>query len=107
MTATNSNANTNTFKTVRSDFKTLMHDAQQMLREATASTGERAEELRVKGMALLDSAMHKAQEVQAAAIQSGKEVAETTDTFVRENPWKAVAISAGVGLVIGVLIARR
>lgn len=103
MTTTNATS----FKTVRSDFKTLVRDAQQMLREATASTGERAEELRVKGLDMLDTAMNKAQELQTAAVQTGKEIAETTDTFVQENPWKAVAIAAGAGILIGMLIARR
>lgn len=103
MTTTNATS----FKTVRNDFKTLVKDAQQMLREATASTGERAEELRIKGLDMLDTAMHKAQELQTAAVQTGKEIAETTDTFVQENPWKAVAIAAGAGILIGMLIARR
>jgi len=26
---------------------------------------------------------------------------------VQENPWKAVAISAGIGLLVGMLIARK
>lgn len=94
-------------KTVRTDMKTLVKDAQDLFREATSATGERAEMLRNQGLTLLDTAMSKAQEVQTAAIQTGKEVAESTDTYVQENPWKAVAISAGVGVLIGMLIARK
>ncbi|GAC1408197.1 MAG: hypothetical protein NVSMB6_06920 [Burkholderiaceae bacterium] len=63
--------------------------------------------LRTQGMSLLDSALGKAQDIQAAALETGKEMAETTDTYVQENPWKAVAISAGVGIVIGMIIARQ
>lgn len=94
-------------KTVRNDMRTLMRDAQDMFREATTATGEKAEELRAKGMSLLETAMAKAQEVQTAAVETGKEVAQSTDDFVKENPWKAVAISAGVGLLVGMLIARK
>ena len=94
-------------KTVQNDMKTLVKDAQDLFREATHATGEKADALRAKGMGLLEVAMAKAQEVQTAAIETGKEMAETADNFVQENPWKAVAISAGVGLLVGVLIARK
>lgn len=94
-------------KTVRTDIKTLLEDAQELFREATSSTGVKAEELRAKGLILLDTALEKAQEMQAAAIETGKEVAQTTDEFVQENPWKAVAISAGLGLLVGMLVGRK
>jgi ElaB/YqjD/DUF883 family membrane-anchored ribosome-binding protein len=96
-----------TLKTTRTDIRTLVKDAQDLFREATTVTGEKADELRNRGLQLLDSAMGKAQEVQAAALETGKELAEKTDDYVRENPWRAVAISAGVGLVIGMLISRK
>ena len=98
---------TSNIKTVRNDMRTLIKEAQDLFREATYTTGDKADELRARGMALLESALAKAQEVQTVAMETGKEVAETTDAFVKENPWKAVAISAGVGVLIGMLIARR
>lgn len=98
---------TSSFKTVRSDMKTLVRDAQELFREATSASGDRADELRSKGLDMLETAVARAQELQAAAIETGKEIAETTDDFVRENPWKAVAISAGVGVLLGMLIARK
>lgn len=94
-------------KTVRNDMKTLLRDAQDLFREATSTSGEKADELRQKGIGLLEAATVKAHELQAAAIETGKEMAETADDFVQENPWKAVAISAGIGVLIGVLIARK
>jgi ElaB/YqjD/DUF883 family membrane-anchored ribosome-binding protein len=94
-------------KTVRSDMKTLVKDAQDLFREATSSTGERADELRQRGLLLLDAAMEKAQEVQAAAMETGKEVVHTADEYVQKNPWQAVAISTGVGMLVGMLLARK
>lgn len=95
------------FKTVRNDMKTLVRDAQELFREATASTGDQAEELRNKGLDMLDAALARAQEMQAVALETGKEIVENADDFVKQNPWKAVAVSAGVGMLIGMLIARR
>jgi ElaB/YqjD/DUF883 family membrane-anchored ribosome-binding protein len=94
-------------KTVRNDMRTLIRDAQDLFREATSNSGVKADDLRNKGLMLLDTAMEKAQEVQAAAVETGKEVAQTTDEFVQQNPWKAVAISTGVGLLFGMLLSRR
>lgn len=98
---------TSNIKTVRNDMKTLVKDAQELFREAGHATGEKAEELRAKGLVLLDSAMEKAHEMQAIAIEKGKVAARTTDEFVHENPWKAVGIAAGAGLLIGMLISRK
>ncbi|MDR3481495.1 MAG: DUF883 family protein [Burkholderiaceae bacterium] len=94
-------------KTVRNDMKTLLRDAQDLFREATSATGEKADELRQKGIGLLEAATVKAQELQTAAVETGKEIAETADDFVKENPWKSVAIAGVVGVLVGVLIARK
>jgi ElaB/YqjD/DUF883 family membrane-anchored ribosome-binding protein len=86
---------------------TLVRDAQALFREATSASGERADELRHKGLMLLDAAMEKAQDAQVVAVEAGKEVAHQADFFVRANPWRAVAISTGVGLLAGLLLSRK
>lgn len=93
-------------KTVRNDMKTLVKDAQALFAEAAAATGEKADELRARGLTLLEAAAEAAQTAQAAAIEKGKEVAAKTDDYVHENPWRAVAISAGLGLLVGLVIGR-
>lgn len=98
---------TSNIKTVRNDMKTLVHDAQELFREASMATGEKAEELRAKGMALLEVAIERAHELQAVAVEKGKVAAKQTDEFVHAHPWQSVAISAGVGLLVGLLIARK
>ncbi|AMP07701.1 hypothetical protein CPter291_5189 [Collimonas pratensis] len=85
----------------------MVEDAQELFREAAATTGEKAEDLRQKGLELLDAAVSKAQDVQAAAIEAGKDIAATADDYVQENPWRAIAISAGVGLLLGLAISRK
>ncbi|MNC94753.1 hypothetical protein D3C83_116900 [compost metagenome] len=42
------------------------------------------------------------------AVQQGAvDVAESVDDQVHKNPWAAVGIAAGVGLVVGILLTRR
>jgi len=94
-------------KTVRNDMKTLIEDARELFREASHNTGEKADELRSRGLKLLDGAMEKAHEVQVVALEKGKAAAHGADEFVHQKPWQAVGLAAGIGLVVGLLISRR
>lgn len=91
----------------QSDVKTLVKDAQALLTAAAALTGEKAEELRGKGMQLLDVAMGKASQVQGQAVVKGKELAQSADVYVKDNPWRTIAAAAGVGLLVGVILGRK
>jgi ElaB/YqjD/DUF883 family membrane-anchored ribosome-binding protein len=97
----------NNLKTVRTDLRSLLRDAQDLFREATSSTGMKADELRERGLALLDTALVKAQDIQSVALDTSKEVVDTADSYVKDNPWRAVAISAGVGVLLGMMIGRK
>ncbi|NDB70762.1 MAG: DUF883 domain-containing protein [Methylocystaceae bacterium] len=41
------------------------------------------------------------------AFAKAKDAGKAADNYVHDNPWKAVGIAAGVGLVLGLLISRR
>ena len=45
--------------------------------------------------------------LKATAGQAGAAGVHEIDAQVRANPWAAVGIAAGVGLVIGVLLSRK
>ncbi|MFN5010858.1 MAG: YqjD family protein [Gammaproteobacteria bacterium] len=40
-------------------------------------------------------------------LDRARDAAQGTEDYVRRNPWQAVGIAAGVGLLLGVLINRR
>ena len=89
------------------DVKALVKDAQSLLTAAAALTGTKADELRERGMALLDTALGKAGKYQDQAVVKGKELAKTADVYVKDNPWRTVAVAAGVGLLVGVVLGRK
>jgi ElaB/YqjD/DUF883 family membrane-anchored ribosome-binding protein len=91
----------------QTDVKTLVKDAQALLNAAAALTGEKAEELRGRGMQLLDVALGKASQVQGQALVKSKELAHTADVYVKDNPWRTIAAAAGVGLLVGVILGRK
>lgn len=89
------------------DLQSLLDNARALFDEAATLTGEKADELRGKGQVMLEEALLKAQDVQEAAYEKGREVAKRTDTYVHDNPWKAIAISAGVGVLAGWILGRK
>lgn len=92
---------------VQTDVKTLVKDAQALLLAAAALTGEKADDMRARGMAALDSALTKATAIQGQAVVKGKELAHNADVYVKDNPWRTIAAAAGVGLLVGVILGRK
>lgn len=97
----------NNITTVNNDVRTLVKDAQALLTAAASLTGEKAEEVRNRGMRALDAALVRAQEAHASALVAGKEMAASADVYVKENPWRSIAAAAGVGLLVGVILGRK
>lgn len=90
-----------------SDVKALVRDAQSMLTAAAALTGDKAEELRSRGMELLDRALGRASHYQGQAMERGRELAQEADVYVKDNPYRTLALAAGVGVLLGVLLSRQ
>lgn len=94
-------------KIINQDTKTLVKDAQALFHAAAALTGEKAEEVRSRGMRLLDAAIAKTHEVQASTLVAGKEMAASADGYVKDNPWRTVAAAAGAGVLLGLVFGRK
>ena len=89
------------------DMQTLVKDAQSLLTAAASLTGVKADELRERGMRMLDAALGKGSQYKDQAMVKGKELAQTADVYVKDNPWRTVAAAAGAGLLLGVLLGRK
>lgn len=89
------------------DMKLLVKDAQALLTAAASLTGDKADELRARGMELLDRAMGKASQYQGQAVVKSKELAQTADVYVKDNPWRTVVAAASVGLLVGIYLGRK
>ena len=89
------------------DFKVVVADAEALLKATANQGGEKLAEVRAKAEESLRVVKDRMAEAQAALVIKTKAAAKATDAYVHENPWKAVGVAAGVGLVIGLLIGRR
>ncbi|MCS3506817.1 DUF883 family protein [Achromobacter sp. AGC78] len=87
--------------------KTSLNDAENLLREAAGTTGDKANELRERAMTSLKRTREALYEAQDAVLERGRKAARATDDYVHDNPWQAIGIAGVTGLLLGLLISRR
>lgn len=89
------------------DFKVVVADAEALLHETANQGGEKLAEVRAKAKESLRVAKARMAEAQAELVARAKAAAQATDEYVHENPWQAIGVATGAGLVIGYLLGRR
>ncbi len=91
--------------------KELLHELQTLVAEAETMMLDSASEQSAEMLGNLRERFGAAQEKFADVYEGAKKKvvagAKYTDTTIRENPYQAMAIPAGVGLLVGVLLGRR
>ena len=92
---------------VLADLKVLMTDADALIRATTGQAGEKVAAARAKAEEALKGARERLGDLEGQMRERGKEAAQATDKFVHDQPWKAVGIAAGLGVIVGMLIGRR
>ena len=90
-----------------SDLKSVIQDAEQWLRHGGQLTGDELQAAKAKFERTISSAKADLIRLEEALVERTREAAKATDQYVHENPWKSVAIGAGVGLLVGLVVARR
>jgi ElaB/YqjD/DUF883 family membrane-anchored ribosome-binding protein len=78
------------------ELRNVIADAEELLRATADQTGPKVQEVRARAEESLRAAREHLQ-------GAGKQL----DTQVREHPWAAVGIAAGVGLIVGILLSRK
>ncbi len=89
------------------DLRTVISDAEEVLRMTADEAGESAADLRSRVQARMNQAKADLLHLQEVAIAKAKEAGHAADDFVHDNPWKSIGIAAGIGLVVGLLVSRR
>jgi len=89
------------------DFKTVMTDAEALIKATANQGGEAVAAVRAKAEASLARAKVQLADAEAAVLARAKAAAKATDVYVHENPWKAIGISASLALLVGFIMGRR
>jgi len=89
------------------DFKTVMTDAEALIKATANQGGEAVAAVRAKAEASLARAKVQMADAEAAVLARAKAAAKATDVYVHENPWKAIGVSASLALLVGFIMGRR
>lgn len=89
------------------DLTAVIRDAEGLLRATAAQTGDKVEEIRARAQESVRAAKVRLATIEDQALEQARAFAGDADDYVRDNPWQAVGIAAGIGLVLGVLMTRR
>ncbi len=90
-----------------SDMKVVVSDAEEILRATAGVAGEKVGELRERIIDRLRDAKVRIADAEEMLVDRTKAAARATDDYVNDNPWRAVVIAAGIGLLVGIIIGRR
>ncbi len=82
------------------ELRTLVDDAEALLRSGLASGGA---ELQDRAQDTLEDLKSRLASLEQQLSQRARDV----DSYVRDNPWQAVAVAGGVALLLGLIMARR
>lgn len=89
------------------DLRAVLEDAESLLTATAGQAGERVQQARERAKETVRAARERLADSQEDLTRRAREAAKDADKYVRDNPWQAVGIAAGVALIIGLLVSRR
>jgi ElaB/YqjD/DUF883 family membrane-anchored ribosome-binding protein len=96
-----------TYDDLVEEFSNLVEAMEDVLAAASDEGGEKLSKLRSQAEASLKKAKARLGTMEKSAVAKARKIASDSDDYVHENPWTAVGVGAGVGLLLGLLIARK
>lgn len=92
---------------IMGSLKSFISDAEAMLEHSTHGGSENYQKAKEKLAESLVDAKFALAQVEDVVISKAKDAAVYTAEFAKEHPWKAAAIVALAGVLVGVVIARK
>jgi ElaB/YqjD/DUF883 family membrane-anchored ribosome-binding protein len=84
-----------------------MADAEALIQATEDHPGEVVHSIRNKALETIAVAKESLSGLEGTLTDKAKVVAESADDFVHRNPWEAIGVAAGLGLLIGLFVRRR
>jgi ElaB/YqjD/DUF883 family membrane-anchored ribosome-binding protein len=86
-----------------SDLQAVVQDAEDLMNATAGQAGEKVSAARTRLAAAIESAKASYQRVQEKTVAAAK----ATDKTIRAHPYESIGIAFGLGLLVGVLVARK
>lgn len=89
------------------DLKAVVGDTEDLLKATASQSGEQIARIRARAEDSLQTARARMKSITQAAEAQALEAAREVDKQVRDNPWTAVGVAAGIALVLGIVLGRK
>ena len=93
--------------TLVQDLKRLVGDADDLLKEVANAGVDEIAVARSRIDARVAEAKARLGDARTAAAERARGAADATNEYVRENPWRVLAVAAVAGLVVGAIVRRH
>ena len=85
------------------DLKAAVTDAEELMKATGGDAGSKAQEIRSRLAAAVESAKATCQRLEEKTVAAAK----ATDRVIRDHPYESIGVAFGLGLLIGVLVSRN
>jgi ElaB/YqjD/DUF883 family membrane-anchored ribosome-binding protein len=89
------------------ELKSTIGEAEKWLQDSAGQASAVASEARARFDDSLRTARADLRKLEDSVIARGRGAAESANVYVHDNPWKAVTLGATIGVIFGLLIARK
>ena len=86
-----------------SDLKTVTKDAEELLKTVSGDRANGSHEMRTRLSSAIESAKATYHRLEEKTVAGAK----ATDKVIREHPYQSLGVVFGMGLLVGVLVARK
>ena len=95
------------FERLTEDLRHVVDDAEQLLKNAAGSGDAQFDALRERFDQQLRRMRLQLEDLEHDAVHKAREAARAADAAVHTHPYAAIGVAAAVGLLLGVVLARR
>ncbi len=92
---------------VARELRNVASDVGDMIKSTTALSSEQMDRIKASLAEQVTAAREYFETTSNELAERARKSVKATDAYVHESPWKAIGIGAGIGLVCGILLARR
>jgi ElaB/YqjD/DUF883 family membrane-anchored ribosome-binding protein len=96
-----------TYDELVAEISNLVGAVEDVFTAATEGGSEKLSELKGEAEGTLKKVKAQLGALERDVVSKARSIASDPDDYVRENPWTAICLGAGIGLLLGLLIGRK
>lgn len=100
-------ANTAAREKLMEELQRTIGEAESWLKQAASQEPGQPSDLRARFEDTLHTARTDLLKLEDSMLARTRLAAQTADHYVKDNPWKGVALGAALGVITGMLISRK